>query len=167
MLLACPSSVPIALHAQAAQVGLSAYLPGVYVAGYPLSDGALADAVVADSHEQGLSLVMQRLQQLQLQRTAIGDSSASLLSRASLIAAMQPCNFHVMAGGDARKFCTFWLGLADVASSKYSVGSSPSLEVAQTPQRWGKSARSSSLDSESTVQITQGWRALIQAWHGD
>eukprot|EP00965_Chrysotila_dentata_P039520 1313786-Pleurochrysis_carterae.AAC.2 len=53
----------------------------------------VAAGAEAESFDEAVSLLQQRLQQLQLQRNAFGADDSSLLGRASVLAAVQPCAF--------------------------------------------------------------------------
>ena len=56
---------------------------------------------MASSQEQALSLLMQRLHLLQLQRASFGDKS-TLVSRTRIFAAVQPCVCTLKVGRAAR-----------------------------------------------------------------
>ena len=128
MLLTCPSHAHIEAHASIALASLGSVLLGAQVIGVSMADSGAAEssAEVADSQEQALSLLLQRLQQLQLQRVS---GAASLVSRARLVAAVQPCRYKLMAAGHPSHFRTYWVGLLDLETNKRKVGSGQSVEV--------------------------------------
>ena len=117
----------------------------------------------APSQEQALSLLLQTLQKLQFKRAAFGDGSASLLYRARLIAAVQPCVYSLMAAGALRTFVCFWVGVYDPRGGRSLVGSSLSREVGSGEVGWGKFLRSSSEVHEDTAAtLLQVWRSLLR-----
>jgi hypothetical protein len=102
VLLACPTGINSQRHAYAATGAIVDALPGAQIVATPYGgegEGA-ADVPLASTQEQALSLLLQRLQQLQLQRAAFGEKSSSLLSRARLAAAVQPCQCAEMTRRD-------------------------------------------------------------------
>ena len=171
VLLACPRGAQAQRHAGAAQPAFAERLGvGVQVVPTPsapaLAGGSAgADSVAqADSNEQALALMLHRLHQLQLQRNAFGAQPASLLSRAQMLAAVQPCVYRLMAGGQARTFVSFWVGVIDLGSGRQAVGSSLSREVrAEQTGGWGKTAHApSELHEDAMSALLQAWKSLLR-----
>ena len=108
--------------------------------------------------------MLHRLHQLQLQRNAFGAQPASLLSRAQMLAAVQPCVYRLMAGGQARTFVSFWVGVIDLGSGRQAVGSSLSREVrAEQTGGWGKTAHApSELHEDAMSALLQAWKSLLR-----
>jgi len=119
----------------------------------------------ADSNEQGLALLTQTLESLQLQRSAFGGgSAASLLARSRLLAAVQPTVYTIRTGGTSRTFACYWVGLLDPSRAKTAVLCSASVEVTAAEQMaWGQHARpAASLDEDAATLVLQAWRALLR-----
>ena len=102
---------------------------------------------------------------LQLQRTAFSQRSTSLLARARLLAAVQPCVQTLRVGGQPRVFASFWIGVVDVQRGKTVVGSSTSREISaeQAAAGWGKDARGA-LDEDTAGILHHAWRALLRGF---
>ena len=172
VVLACPHEAHTQRHAQAAQGAFAERLgSGAEVMGVVASSGAGGPSAAepdgvaqAESNEEALSLMMQRLHNLQLQRNAFGGQSTSLLGRARVLAAVQPCVYRLMAGGAPRTFVCFWVGAVDVATGRQAIGSSLSREVrAEKAGGWGKAAHApSELDEDSSSALKQAWRSLLR-----
>jgi len=177
VLLACPADAPANRHATAAVPAFTDALPGAIVVPTPPADWSAevhALVSVADSPTQALSLLTQTLQGLQLQRTAFSQRSASLLARARLLAAVQPCVQTLRVGGQPRFFACFWVGVVDVQRGKTVVGSSMSREISaeQAAAGWGKDARGAldgkdargALDEDTAAILHHAWRALLRGF---
>lgn len=169
VLMACPAGAKAQRHAQAAQAAFGEKLGGAHVVATPAEDGgvgAQSDVSEASTNEQALSLMLQRLHKLQLEQKAFGpSSSASLLSRARVLCAVQPCVYQLMAGGAPRTFVCFWVGLADPTTGRTHVGSSLSREVAADEMGWGKAARSpAEINEDAAAVLLQAWRSLMRAF---
>ena len=102
---------------------------------------------------------------MQLHHSAFGGaSSSSLLARASMLAAVQPCVYRLMVGGAPRTFVCFWVGAVDLTSGRKAVGSSLSREVgASEAGGWGKAAHSASaLNEDGASVLVQAWKSLLR-----
>lgn len=109
-----------------------------------------------------LSLVAQTLERLQLQRAAFATSgsAASLLARASMIAAVQPCTYRLMTSGSPRLFATSWIGLIHLNTGKLAVGSSASREVPLAAE----GAPPAAMDDEASAVLQDAWKALLRSF---
>lgn len=114
---------------------------------------------------QALSLLTQTLQGLQLQRAAFKQRSASLLARARLLAAVQPCVHTIRVGGQPRVFECFWIGVVDVQRGKTAVGASASREVTaeHATSAWGKAAKGA-MDEDTVAVLHHAWRSLLRGF---
>ena len=168
VVLACPEETNTQRHAHAAQGAFAEKLSGgAQVVAAPGSSGSAGagDVTEASSNEQALSLMLQRLHNLQLQHSAFGGvSSSSLLARARMLAAVQPCVYRLMVGGAPRTFVCFWIGAVDLATGRQAVGSSLSREVgASEAGGWGKAAHSASaLNEDGASALVQAWKSLLR-----
>ena len=167
VLMACPLGAHAVRHAHAAQQAFAEKWGGAQVVPTPSGDGGagtLSESAEATSQEQALSLMLQQLERLQLERAAFGAGSASLLARARVLAAVQPCVFKLTAGGTPRTFVCFWVGIADPASGRTHVGSSLIREVAAEEVGWGRAARApSDLNEDGAAVLLQAWRSLLRS----
>ena len=160
VLMSCPAEASAQRHAQAAQPAFGDKVANAHVVATASSDSGTPEA---SSQEQALSLMLQRLQKLQLERSAFGEGSASLLARAHLLAAVQPCVYKMMAGGQPRTFVCYWVGIAEPISGRTHVGSSLSREVSTEQLGWGRNGRSASdVDEDGAAVLLQAWRSLLR-----
>ena len=99
---------------------------------------------------------------LQLQRAAFATSgsAASLLARASMIAAVQPCTYRLMTSGSPRLFATSWIGLIHLNTGKLAVGSSASREVPLAAE----GAPPAAMDDEASAVLQDAWKALLRSF---
>ena len=169
VLLACPAEAPAQRHAAVAQPAMAEALPGAQVVCTPPADwSAEAHVIVpsADSPEQALSLLTQTLQRLTLQRSAfVLPRSTTLLSRAHLLAAVQPCRHTLRISGEPRVFECFWVGVTDVQRGKTAVGSSAAREVtAERAASGGGRAAHGGIDGDVAALLDHAWRTLLRGF---
>ena len=172
VVLACPADAHTQRHAHAAQGAFADKFGGggAYVVATPTTTGgasvASEDVATADGQEHALSLVLQRLQSLQLQRSAFGAPSASLLSRAKVLAAVQPCIYRLKGGGATRSYACYWVGAVDLDSGRTATGASVSTELHSESQASspGLATRSAfALDEDAAASLGHAWKSLVSS----
>jgi len=151
---ACPARANTLNHAKAAAGPFAEKFDGAQV--IPTTDNA--DVADADGHEQALSMLQQRLQQLQVnQRSQVGSP---LLSQARIVAAIQPC---VMRMGAQRTFVCFWIGMVDAVTGRQETGASFAHEIRGSHQGWASRSLTDP-DEDSIADIAAAWRSLLRGF---
>jgi len=151
---ACPASANTLKHAKAAAGAFTEKFDGAQV--IPTTENA--DVADADGHEQALSMLQQRLQQLQVnQRSRLGSP---LLARARMVAAIQPCVVRMAA---QRTFMCFWIGVVDTATGRQETGASFTREIQGSQQAWASRSLTDP-NEESIADIAAAWRSLLRGF---
>ncbi len=165
LLLACPPSVGSEAHATAARAALSHSFGGMQVVGAHVATTA-TDANPVDevcrTHEEALSALQARLDDLRVQCLRTQPSAASLLSQASMVGSVQPLVFKLASGGVSRSLFAHWVGLLEVTSGRTAVACSAAREVSSGEA--SSLVSSASLDTESQLVVSHAWRTLVKSW---